>query len=652
MRQCSASATSSPGSEALRDGERLVDHPQALVDVVDVEQRGVAAHQRGGERARVAAATRHRHRLRAEPRRARALLTERQVLGEPGQQPRPQRAIGRAEGRERLLEPVNVGAVARRRHVEAPAGAEHRAGQRLRRVVAAGELRRLVEGRARPRLARLPAHVPERDQQIRAGERVAGPREPQGGQRLLEMPRRLLVGVRGHGLARRLGAVRDRRLGPADLAGGEEVVGELPGRRAGGLERLAGAEVQPRAAGGGGGVVERLAHERVPEREAVDLLRVLEHDRRAQGLLQRPEQLLLRPPGHRRQRREAEVAAEHGGGGQRLDRRGREPREPARDEVLDALGEAGRLVGRLGQAAQHLLDEERVAGGAALQRAGQLGIADEHRGVGLVQARQRDALHDLLAREVGEQPGRRAAGVGLGVAQRDEHQQRRAVQAADHVAQQQQRRPPRPLQVLDDEHQRARGGRLAEQRRDRLEQPVAAVLALRRRPRGQRLSAGQLRHQRRQRLEVGRGADPARVRRVVAQRLDERLEGHDGLLVDPAVQHGRAAGVRRGGEARRQPRLADPGLAGHDDDAARAGRGSAPALAQHRELGLAAHERPLLQALEHDRQRDGRARRGAGAAAGATGTGSPGVSRRSLRAVICGAGVAPSSSRSSTRRRS
>jgi hypothetical protein len=73
------------------------------------------------------------------------------------------------------------------------------------------------------------------------------------------MPRRLLVGVRRDGLARRLGAVGDRGGGAADLARGEEVMGELAGRRARGLERLARAQVQPRPPRGGGGVVERLA---------------------------------------------------------------------------------------------------------------------------------------------------------------------------------------------------------------------------------------------------------------------------------------------------------------------------------------------------------------------------------------------------------
>ena len=162
--------------QPLRDRERLVDEREPLLGVVDVEQRGVAAHQRGFERARVAGRARHRDRLGAERGRAVAGVGEREVLGEPRQQPRAQRAVRVAERGERLLEPADVGGVARGRHVEAAAGAEHRARQRLGRVVAAGELGGLVERRARARLARLPADVAERDQELGPRQRVVRPR--------------------------------------------------------------------------------------------------------------------------------------------------------------------------------------------------------------------------------------------------------------------------------------------------------------------------------------------------------------------------------------------------------------------------------------------------------------------------------------------
>ena len=47
-----------------------------------------------------------------------------------------------------------------------------------------------------------------------------------------------------------------------------------------------------------------------------------------------------------------------------------EARQPAPDDVLDALGHRRRRVGRLAPAAQQLLDEERVAAGLLVQLAG------------------------------------------------------------------------------------------------------------------------------------------------------------------------------------------------------------------------------------------------------------------------------------------
>ena len=299
-------------AEPLGDGDRLVDRARGARRACSMSSsaawRPISA---AASAPSSPSAARHRHRLGAEPRRPVAGVGEREVLGQAREQPRAQRALGVPERGERLLEPGDVGGVGGDRHVEAPAGAERGAGQDLR---VARDLDGLVEGRAGAGLAGLPAHVAERDA---GGRRAAVDRR--GAYRLLEVPGGLLVGVRGDRLAGGGGAVLDRGLRPADLAGDEEVVGELAGRGAGGLERAAGAQVQARAAGVGGRVVERLAHERVGEGEAIDLLGVLAHDAGAQRLLERVEQLLPRPPDHRLERGEAEVAAEHRGGGQRLD---------------------------------------------------------------------------------------------------------------------------------------------------------------------------------------------------------------------------------------------------------------------------------------------------------------------------------------------
>ena len=56
---------------------------------------------------------------------------------------------------------------------------------------------------------------------------------------------------------------------------------------------------------------------------------------------------------------------------------------------------------------------------------------------------------------------------------------------------------------------------------------------------------------------------PGRCAGVVPQRLDERLVRRHALLVAASMQHDGAIGVRRGGEPRRQARLADARLADH-----------------------------------------------------------------------------------------
>ena len=76
------------GREPLGDGDRLVDRLEPLGRVLAAEQRGVAAHQRGRERAFVAGAARHRDGLRAQLGRALAGVGEREVLGQAREQPR------------------------------------------------------------------------------------------------------------------------------------------------------------------------------------------------------------------------------------------------------------------------------------------------------------------------------------------------------------------------------------------------------------------------------------------------------------------------------------------------------------------------------------------------------------------------------------
>ncbi len=119
--------------------------------------------------------------------------------------------------------------------------------------------------------------------------------------------------------------------------------------------------------------------------------------------------------------------------------------------------------------------------------------------------------------------------------------------------------------------------------------------------------------------------------------------GHDRLLVRASVEHDRAAGVDLGGEARGQPRLADPRLAGQEHQRALAVADLRPAVVQAPQLASAPDERAALVAADR-------------AGSGTDGTRptpdsarAPCRSRRSCSAVSAGAGGTPSSSRSITR---
>ena len=326
--------------------------------------------------------------------------------------------------------------------------------------------------------------------------------------------------------------MRDRGLGAADLARGEVVVGELAGRRARGLERLAGAQVQPRPPGVGGRVVERLAHERVPEGEAVGVLGVLAHDARRAGP---PRARRAGPPPAARPSPRAGRGRSRGRGRRRrsASRPSRAASRASRRETR-SLTPSGTPGGSSGASAR-LRSISSMKNGLPAVRPWRLRASSASPTSSAVsasvQARERHALDDVLAAEVGEQPRGRADGVGLRVAQRDEHHQRRAVQAADDVAQQQQRRAARPLEVLDHEQQRALAGRLAEQRGDRLEQPVAAVLAL----------AGRRARARR---------SPRRARAPAARAPRRRSPGRG----RPRARRSGAAPPRTAGRAPRSPR--------------------------------------------------------------------------------------------------
>ena len=191
---------------------------------------------------------------------------------------------------------------------------------------------------------------------------------------------------------------------------------------------------------------------------------------------------------------------------------------------------------------------------------------------------------------------------------------RSALDRAHHVREQQRRRLVRPVQVLQHQHDRPRLRRVREQRAGRLEQAVPLAL---------RVAADRLGEIRQPARELGNEsgelaavrADLAaqhlrRQRRdVPAERLDERLIGDQQLLVTAAEQHRRALLVCGVSELARQPRLADPRIAGDHREPSRPTPSVGPPGPQPPKRVLATDER----AAPPPRQRRGKRRQRFGA---------------------------------------
>jgi hypothetical protein len=378
--------------------------------------------------------------------------------------------------------------------------------------------------------------------------------------------------------------------------------------------------------------VQRLADEGVREPVGRTGRRIALHDQlRPKRLFQGGDQRVLFALRHRAQDVEAELPSQHRGLGQGAAAPVRETCETPPEYLIDTLGDADlvrRQRGRpassaleqhpgLDQVAHHLLDEEGVALRVLVNRAYQAGgrlvpgvRGDQRSDAAFVQAVERDPLEEPVATQVREQRPKRVFGVDLRLAIGGHDQQRCCVRRPDHVSHQFERGLVRPVQVFQYEHERGARGRLREQRRDRLEHQVAARLEIAWRDRrfagGRR---GELRDQSRQ-LAGARAQREAvlvqlDVAGVVPQRLDERLVRDQRLLMAPRVEHG-ALIVRRARELADQARLADPGLARHQDQPAAARTRLLPGRPQDVELRLTSNERRALGGRKQRGQRDAR----------------------------------------------
>ncbi len=455
-------------------------------------------------------------------------------------------------------------------------------------------------------------------------------REPVAAQRLL---------VRHHSNGLRCGALGDvqRTCGAAHGQCRGGMVGQGCQRRvriAGvpRLERLGNASVQRDAARCGQFVVKHFADQHVAELVLRAGRRHLD-DAVRQRFVEPAQQLgLAAAAGQIGQQRQVEVAADAGGDREQVAAGRRELVEPPADHRANAarhgfdLRRRGVRVGSAGalQKAQRLHQVQRVALGAAVHGRNDRGrrrhgACRSHHPLGFFQAQ-------ALQRQAAELPGVQQLGQrgGQGMLTRHIHF---AAGAEQHDAafgeflrdegQEPQRRGIGPVQVVQNQQQRAHGGHLAPEMRDRGKQPKARLVAF---ADGRHRGAG------RQPLgEFGcnlgrRGGIASEQRRqaLVAAGPKASLhcarpgqEGRRARFLEAAAPQGQHA-APYGQRCRflREPGLADAGLAAEHDHAPAPGQCAAERVVQQLQLAAAADEglgRAGCRGARHWRRPAGRA---------------------------------------------
>ena len=338
-------------------------------------------------------------------------------------------------------------------------------------------------------------------------------------------------------------------------------------------------------------VVDRVADERVPERGGA-----------VRGLHQQPAGQQLADGGLAREARDEREIHPRAGDRRRL-RGGTcgvvERCEPHQHRVAHGRGQRHVLlqrerqaVGGLCQAAGllqrrgQLLDEERVAAGAVVQRArqprvrgGARELRDALAGLRLVERVQCDLVECAVAPEVVPQPTQRVRAVQLVGAVGRHDQQRELAQRQRERAEQLDRGLVGPLQVVEQQRRGPLGHERREPAADRLHERRAVAASARLAELGEQ--HGEVAAQRPAVVQAAR--DGAQV---LAERSDDRAVGRTGGRGRAADEPRRTVAQRRVGE----PGLADPGLAGHEQQAAAAGRGFVERGSQTRPLELAADQ--------------------------------------------------------------
>ena len=198
-------------------------------------------------------------------------------------------------------------------------------------------------------------------------------------------------------------------------------------------------------------------------------------------------------------------------------------------------------------------------------------VAQQLTALFLRQASHRDACREGLATQVREIVGERMIGRKLNVSVAGDDEQPSVDGRPFEVTEKSQGGLVGPLQIVEDEHGRLRRRDGAEQRGERLEQPISRGFGIARARREELRNPAQ---------QLGKEAGEVLLHSVEdlaqrpwrtrgdtrAERLDERLVRAGGLFVAPSVQHRRAETARVVRELAGDARLADPGLtADHND---------------------------------------------------------------------------------------
>ena len=234
-------------------------------------------------------------------------------------------------------------------------------------------------------------------------------------------------------------------------------------------------------------LIRHIAGQRVAKQIGQIALDLLGQNQLGLGELLEPIEQPIVAGDHAGEHRVGEAPADHSGDLQHLAAAILQPIQPRGDHALDAIRH-GRLVQRASQppatgiarqragfdqAAHHFFDKERVALRALDQR-GQLGrrLAQQQRAHQVDAAIGRKLAH-LDPRAIIQLAPRLGDRWIHAVAQ--QQQQRRLRRAAHQPAQQIERRGVGPVQVVDDQHQRAVAGLGQDQRLDQL---LCAVVAL------------------------------------------------------------------------------------------------------------------------------------------------------------------------------